>query len=596
MKKSWASCRGMRGNDMIIAVYSGTRASTVSRDLGKADYSYYFILQKYLPLLRSLGEVRFVDNPALEVDEIYAKAQAAGVGAVFLSFTPPHNTQRGLRCPTVCVMAWEFGSIPDEDWDSDGPSPNWVTALRDIGNVITISDYATRVIRRQVGSGVRVVTIPAPVDAGKPGQPAPAGGRGATRPALQLEATLVDSRQCDIDEERVTVRSVGADGPGRGEALWDGTEVNWAFVSKGESAGQYLVGFYAEEDWGCWSRTPTPEIILPWQVRGDFELELSLVGYGENQGRTIEIRIGDCARSLQLTGEMSRFSLRFSLPANASSIHFCGLTAVPLPGARDHRTLGLGLSRLSLRRIGAQAMTTAGAALPAAPAAESGGDPVSLQLDGTVYTSVFNPEDGRKNWKDIVTAFCWAFRADPGKTLVLKMSHHNKSVFMGDLLLLFSKLHPFSCRIVALHGFLAADQLRELVRATDYYVNASSAEGQCLPLLEFMAEAVPAIAPNHTAMEMYINEDNAFIVRSSLEPQAWPIDPRRAYRTTTQRISWDSLRQCFVDSAALLEQDRARYLAMAAASARAVAQNFSSEKISRNLADFIGSVVKGKRQ
>jgi glycosyltransferase involved in cell wall biosynthesis len=149
---------------------------------------------------------------------------------------------------------------------------------------------------------------------------------------------------------------------------------------------------------------------------------------------------------------------------------------------------------------------------------------------------------------------------------------------------------------VALHGFLAADQLRELVRATDYYVNASSAEGQCLPLLEFMAEAVPAIAPNHTAMEMYINEDNAFIVRSSLEPQAWPIDPRRAYRTTTQRISWDSLRQCFVDSAALLEQDRARYLAMAAAAARAVAQNFSSEKISRDLADFIGSVVEGKRQ
>ena len=331
---------------MIIAVYSGTRASTVSRDLGKADYSYYFILQKYLPLLRALGEVRFVDNPALEVDAIYAEAQAAGAGAIFLSFTPPHNTQRGLRCPTVCVMAWEFGSIPDEDWDSDGPSPNWVTALRDIGNVITISDYATRVIRRQVGSGVRVVTIPAPVDAAEPDQPAPAGLRGTTRPALQLAATLVDSRQCDIDEERVTVRSAGAEAAGRGEVPWDGTEVNWAFVSKGESAGQYLVGFYAEEDWGCWSRTPTPEIILPWQVQGDFELELSMVGYGENQGRTIEVRIGDCTRSLQLTGEMRTFPLRFSLPVGASSIHFCGLTAVPLPGARDHRTLGLGLSKL----------------------------------------------------------------------------------------------------------------------------------------------------------------------------------------------------------------------------------------------------------
>jgi hypothetical protein len=35
---------------------------------------------------------------------------------------------------------------------------------------------------------------------------------------------------------------------------------------------------------------------------------------------------------------------------------------------------------------------------------------------------------------------------------------------------------------------------------------------------------------------------------------------------------------------------------MAAAAARAVAQNFSSEKVSRDLADFIGSVVEGKRQ
>jgi hypothetical protein len=375
---------------------------------------------------------------------------------------------------------------------------------------------------------------------------------------------------------------------------WDGSEVNWAFVAKGESAGQYLVGFYAEEDWGCWSRTPSPEIILPWVVGGEFELELHMVGYGENQGRSIEVRVGDCSRTVVLTAAMTSFSLHFSLSEGANSIHFSGLIAVPLPGARDHRTLGFGLSKLALRAVGHRAA-------PGQPASgqrqgETGPVPVSLQLDGTVYSSVLNPEDGRKNWKDIVTAFCWAFRNDAGKTLVLKMSHHNKSVFMGDLLLLFSKLHPFSCRIVAVHGYLTAEQLQALVRGTDFYVNASSAEGQCLPLLEFMVEGVPAIAPDHTAMENYIRQENAFIVRSGLQPQAWPVDPRRAYRTTTQRISWDSLRLCFVDSAGVLENDPGRYREMAEAAAKAVREQYSSARIAAELADFLAEVVKAKKR
>lgn len=590
---------------MIIVVYSGTSANTVGNDLGKADYSYYFILHKYLPILHELGQVRFVEEPQREVDEIYAEALAQGETAVFLSFSPPHNTARSLRCPTVCVMAWEFGSIPDEDWDAGGISCNWVRAIREIGNVITISDYATRIIREQVGNDVQLVTIPAPVDAW---QEPVAGARDGgpkglqrhaedpgLRPPLVFTGTVVDSRECDIDVERVTVKIPRNDHASAQDAAWDGREVNWAFVSKGESAGQYLVGFYAEEEWGCWSRTPTPEIILPWRVEGDFEIELSMVGYGENQGRSIDIRIGDCIRTVILSESMTSFRLQYSLTEGANSIHFSGLIAVPLPGARDHRTLGLGLSKLALRPA-AETVAAAGHAAAQRGTGATEDLQLTLQLDGAVYTSVLNPEDGRKNWKDIVTAFCWAFREDADKTLVLKMSHHNKSVFMGDLLLLFSKLHPFSCRIVAIHGFLSAQQLRALVAATDYYVNASSAEGQCLPLLEFMVEGVPAIAPDHTAMENYISSENSFIVASSLAPQAWPIDPRRAYRTTTQRISWQSLRQCFLDSAAVLESDSARYLKMADAAARIAGEQYSSARITRELSSFLNSIVRGQQR
>ncbi len=580
--------------EMIIIVYSGTRASTVGKDLGKADYSYYFILQKYLPLLQDLGEVRVVEDPEREVDPIHAEATARGDTAIFLSFSPPHITARHLQCPTVCVMAWEFGSIPDEDWDAGGLQVNWVKAIREIGNVLTISDYATRVIRRQVGAGPRVVTIPAPVDSLAV---AACGGDNdrKTRPPLLLGASVVDSRECDIDEERATVKNDHPGSSTQGVEEWDGREVSWAFVSKGDSAGQYLVGFYAEEHWGCWSRTATPEIILPWFICGEFEIELMIVGYGENQGRTITVRVGNCSRDVVLPPVMTRVTLHYKLSERACGIHFSGLVAVPLPGARDHRTLGLGLKGLTIRSRVQNASGPVPAAAPGEQEATPEQGDILLQLDGTVYTSVFNPEDGRKNWKDIVTAFCWAFREDPNKTLVLKMSHHNKSVFMGDLLLLFSKLYPFRCRIVAVHGFLSSDELSALKGVTDFYVNASGAEGQCLPLLEFMVEGVPAIAPNHTAMESYITAENSFIVRSSLEPQAWPIDPRRAYRTTTQRIDWDSLRRCFLESAAVMEREPDRYCEMSKAAAASVAEQFSSHKVSWDLAGFLDIVANGRK-
>ena len=38
---------------------------------------------------------------------------------------------------------------------------------------------------------------------------------------------------------------------------------------------------------------------------------------------------------------------------------------------------------------------------------------VELSLDGVIYTSVFNPYDGRKNWRDMIGAFCATFRDSP---------------------------------------------------------------------------------------------------------------------------------------------------------------------------------------
>ena len=578
---------------MRIIVYSETTAATVGGNLGLPEYSYYFILKKYLPVLNRLGDVCSVQDPPREVDPLFLESAANGVPAVFLSFTPPHRTAKNLKCPTVCVLAWEFDNIPSDDWDAQEPWQNWVKAIREIRHVLTISDYATRVIKRQVGRGPHVVTIPAPVDpvlhesevaqgASLRLGSAPGGERIRK---LSLTASIFDTEALDIDTESVTPRVAPAGGSGQRQPLWSGHAVDWGFSSSSESSGQYLVGFYGEEDWGSWSKTARPSVIFPWGIVGEVELIIELAGYGANQGRAISIHIGAEVAQVILPAELQEFHFAFTLTEPVNNLFFTGLTAEPSPGARDHRTLGLGLSRLRMQRPNPLAEP---AAVESPQSDDIAQDVASeLILTGTVYASVFNPADGRKNWLDIVTAFCWAFRDEPDKTLLLKMSHHNRSTFLGDLFLLFSRLAPFRCRVVAIHGYLSAEDLASLVRVTDFFVNASVAEGQCLPLLEFMAEGVPAVSPRHTAMETYISSDNAFVVASSHQPHIWPNDPRECYRTLSNRIDWDSLRQAYRDSAEVLARDEKRYHAMSTAARAAVARDYASAEVEKRLRKFL---------
>ena len=186
--------------------------------------------------------------------------------------------------------------------------------------------------------------------------------------------------------------------------------------------------------------------------------------------------------------------------------------------------------------------------LPAPPVAVVEEPEVQVKLDGVVYTSVFSPKDGRKNWFDMVTAFCWTFRDVDDATLVLKMNDRDLSSYRPTLMTLLSQLAPFKCRVVTLHAFLDDATYEKLIGATTYYVNTSLCEGLCLPLMEFMSCGVPAIAPKHTAMEDYVDDSVAFIVKSGLEHNVWPHDPRDLFRTLRYRLDWASICKAYRDS------------------------------------------------
>jgi glycosyltransferase involved in cell wall biosynthesis len=168
--------------------------------------------------------------------------------------------------------------------------------------------------------------------------------------------------------------------------------------------------------------------------------------------------------------------------------------------------------------------------------------------------------------------------------LILKFTCPSMSSSWGRLFLLFSQLNPFSCRIVVIHGYLTSEEMKSLVSVTDYFVNASKAEGQCLPLLEFMAEGVPAIAPDHTAMSSYIDESNAFVVQSSLVATCWPQDPREYDKTFFYRIDWSSLHDCYLASAKI---DALAYRNMSFNAASLVRKQFSASAVEKLLANYL---------
>jgi len=194
---------------------------------------------------------------------------------------------------------------------------------------------------------------------------------------------------------------------------------------------------------------------------------------------------------------------------------------------------------------------------------------VRITVDGIIYTSVLNLDDGRKNWGDLVTAFCWAFRDTDDATLILKIVrndlaayHNDVAAYLSPLFGMLLRLSPFKCRVIVLHGFLNGHEYRKLIGATKYYVNTSKGEGLCLPIMEFMACGKPAIAPAHTAMADYIDSNVAVMLRASLQPDVWPHDPRERFRTSSYRLNWESLLDAYRMSYRLVKHAPENYNAM----------------------------------
>jgi hypothetical protein len=553
---------------MQLLVYTPVRREDLERSLGDPEYSYTFVLERFLPVLKLFGDVTLVQDPEREADVLYDEYRSQGEDCRLLCFCPPHRAPLGLKCPTTMIVAWEFDTIPDEDWGGD-PRNDWRVALSDHGQVIMLSSDSRDAVLKAMGPDFRVTVMPAPVHDHVAASSSRGARLGRGAAMIRPRGLVIDSRNLHVTTHHlVSEESLALD---LGSQPWDGSRVTLSF-STGSGWPDYLSvgGFYPRENWGCWSEAPDPWIILPFMLRGRVELEFFAQGFGDNVGRTASVSVGNARRSIALTKEPQVHAIVVDLEIPTNLIKFEGLIAESLPEVGDARTMGVGMRSLTLEQKRAAKTRWE------APTR-------TVALEGVVYTSVLNPADGRKNWEDILRAFCFALKDKPDATLVLKMTNSSADSFIDKFMRCLRMIGATDCRVVAISAFLDEAAYSTLRDASTYYVNASRCEGLCIPLMEFMSAGTPAIAPMHTAMRDYIDEESTFIVDASVEPAIWPQDPRGRFKALWHKINWESLVHQFRESYRVAVSEPERYRRMSVSAMRSQARYSSVANVQRLL-------------
>ena len=333
---------------MKILVYCPLNSDNIERSLGTADYSYFFVMQRFLPLLESIGEVEVLAEPA--DDELVARYQQVDE-VIYFAFTPPDKAVGPSLCPVVPVFAWEYSTIPYEAFRY--PRDNWVEDLRATGQAITHSSFAVDVVREQLGQEYPIASIPAPLwdsCAALREQRSHAPSLGFD--GINLNCKIIDSRDYNISNTGVRPRAGILGNTGKSLATdWNSERLDYSFA-RGEP-GPTLVGFNDAEDWGVWSTSGYPWLMLDQKIDGLVEMVITVRGYAHNIGEPLGIELGDRTAYLLLTEDLATHVLRMQVDTPANFLAFFGVSKRAV-GMADPRDIGFGLAHLTLRRVEAQ--------------------------------------------------------------------------------------------------------------------------------------------------------------------------------------------------------------------------------------------------
>lgn len=514
----------------LVSTSSGPRE--IRDRIGAAAYSYYFVLEALAPSLERLGTVRLIDRPESSLAFAAERAEREGYRPIHLALNPPQDCYLTPAVPTIVFPFWEFPDLPDRSFGFD-TRQNWLRVCRKADLIVTACRFTARAFETaRLPCPVRVVPVPVKTD--------------------------------DFDIE-----------------AWNATH-SWTLHCR------HLT-------WGGKTESIASNSVSSENDESDLSLKKRVWGRAKRTYRQVYPWLSPrtVAKIARIKRLIHRIASKSKNPvdskASLSRLVFEGVRV----GYRRHVRRWLSPQAIDtvskakerfLTRIGRPPSIVNDPLLPAGP----------LNLSGLVYTSVFNLSDRRKNHLDLISAFLLAFRDREDATLVIKAAtnpsreYRELAIFRQEYQNLGITDHR--CRLVVITEYLDDRRMRELFRSTTYYVNASRAEGACLPLQQALASGRPAIAPKHSSMADYMDETVGFVLRFGEEPTFWPHDPERRYETRWGRLVWADLYGKFIESARIVETDPKRYRALSAAARSRMKDVASRDQTTEALRDALGAL------
>ena len=105
--------------------------------------------------------------------------------------------------------------------------------------------------------------------------------------------------------------------------------------------------------------------------------------------------------------------------------------------------------------------------------------------------------------------------------------------------------------------------------------------------MEFLACGKPVLAPAHTAMADYIDEELALVIPAGHEHSVWPQDSRILYRTRRHRPDWGALMRAYQESYCIAKHQPERYEAMSQAALERMRSYADKARFQDQLSAFI---------
>ena len=125
------------------------------------------------------------------------------------------------------------------------------------------------------------------------------------------------------------------------------------FVEALDSPNALLaLGFYELEEWGVWSRTENPKLVLPYFVHGEVFIEIETVGFGPNIGQDIHMSIGGASSTINLVHQPQTSIHFFNVTSPSRTIEFSNIIPSRLDEVDDPRTMAIGVSKISIAAPG----------------------------------------------------------------------------------------------------------------------------------------------------------------------------------------------------------------------------------------------------